>query len=87
MQYNFCSKYLQLRGAYFAVPSELQYSPPPNSTVLGTGEKNGGIGNYMVIYNQVKIIRGLKISAGIEGEAVNGGAVLGGTTVYPLSAL
>ena len=43
--------------------------------------KNRSIGKTAVkgvIYNQEKRIRDLKISSGIDGEAVNGGAVLGG---------
>ena len=37
-----------------------------------------------VMYNQEKHIRDLKISGSIGGEAVNRGAVLGGTTVLDL---
>ena len=35
-----------------------------------------------VIYTKKKHIWNLKISGGIGGEAVNGGAVFGGTTVH-----
>ena len=47
--------------------------------------ENGGIGSHV---EQIKTLFGswdLKMSGGIEGEAVNGGAVLGGTTVVAQS--
>ena len=55
---------------------EIQSTPrPPNTekkaVVLKTAVKG-------VIYNQEKHIRDLKISGGMEGEAVNGGVVGGG---------
>ena len=57
---------------------------PPNTAVLGTGEKpsvfqNGGIGRE---YNLEKPYLGLEMGGGIGREVVLGGAVLGGTTVY-----
>ena len=54
--------------------------PPPNTA----WQKNSGIGKMAVkgvilyIFTKKKHIRDMKISAGIGGEAVNGGAVLGG---------
>ena len=60
---------------------------PQNIAALGTGEKTavlekGGKGSR--IQPRKKHIRDLKISGGIRGEVVNGGAVLGQTTVYNL---
>ena len=61
----------------------IQSSPPPNTTILGTGEKpavfcNGGIGRE---YTLKKPYLGLEMGGGIGREAVLGGVVLGGRTV------
>ena len=70
----------------YKVPNILALqSNPPNTAVLGTGEKPAVFRKrryWESCKTNKNLIWDLKMSVGIEGEAVNGGAVLGGTTVY-----
>ena len=56
-------------------------STPPNTPALGNGEKRRYWKILGVIYNQERTYLGLENHRRYWGEVVNGGAVLGLTTV------
>ena len=88
---TFCSLdrfrfFLPLRFITTACYLRRVQSNPPIPQLLGLVKnqrysENGGIGSHVDCRTNKNLIWDLKMSGGIEGEAVNGGAVLGGTTV------
>ena len=61
---------------------------PLNTAVLGTGEKPAVFRKrryWESCRTNKNLIWDLKMSGGIEGEAVNGGVVLGGVAVYEIT--